>query len=219
MDWLLLQLADSAFPTGGFAHSNGFEAALQHGEIQDVAGLEKYLGELLWQAGYGALPLASAAHRQPGKIGELDGLCETFLASHVANRASRVQGRAFLATCERAFATTEILALATQIRAAGLHEHFAPVFGATIGALGVKLSSMQRLLLHLTLRGVLSAAIRLGVLGPYQAQRVQAAFACKLDDVLAHCAGLELSDLAQTAPLLDLVQANHDRLYSRLFQS
>jgi hypothetical protein len=30
-DWLIWQLMDSAFPTGGFAHSNGFEAAFQAG--------------------------------------------------------------------------------------------------------------------------------------------------------------------------------------------
>jgi urease accessory protein len=36
-DWLLWQLADSAFPTGGFAHSGGLEAAWQHGEIRNSA--------------------------------------------------------------------------------------------------------------------------------------------------------------------------------------
>ncbi len=219
MDWLLLQLADSAFPTGSFAHSNGFEAALQHGEVRDVAGFERYLTELLWQTGYGAMILAGEAHRCPLSIGELDSLSEVFLSSHVANRASRVQGRTFLSTCERSFGSAAITELAARIRAGELHEHFAPVFGAAVGALGVGRESMQRLLLHGTMRGVLSAALRLGIFGPYQAQRVQADFAKKLDEVLAQCADLALAELAQTAPLLDLVQANQDRLYSRLFQS
>ncbi|MDB5296990.1 MAG: putative urease accessory protein UreF, partial [Phycisphaerales bacterium] len=38
-DWLLWQLVDSAFPTGGFAHSGGVEAAWQHGRLRDGDGL------------------------------------------------------------------------------------------------------------------------------------------------------------------------------------
>ena len=31
--WRVLQLADSGFPTGGFAHSGGLESAVQHGSV------------------------------------------------------------------------------------------------------------------------------------------------------------------------------------------
>ena len=40
-----------------------------------------------------------------------------------------------------------------------------------------------------------------------------------LDEAARQCAALTLDDLAQPAPVLDLLQAAHDRLYSRLFQS
>jgi len=77
----------------------------------------------------------------------------------------------------------------------------------------------QRLHLHLTLRGVVSAAVRLGLVGTHQAQALQAALAPALDEVLSTCGAFGVEDLAQTAPLLDLFAATHDRLYSRLFQS
>lgn len=215
--WPLLQISDSAFPTGGFSHSGGLEAALQQGEIQGRAGLDAFLSELLWQTGHGGLVLATAVYDRPESLAQVDQTCDVFLSGHVANRASRVQGRTYFSTCERSFPGTSLERVARVTQAT--HSHFAPVFGAVFQAMDVGRETMQQLHLHFTLRGAISAAIRLGVLGPYEAQRVQSRFAPVLDKILARCAGLSIDDLAQTAPLLDLFQSNHDRLYSRLFQS
>jgi hypothetical protein len=55
------------------------------------------------QAARGALPLASAAHRSPERLAELDHLSDAFLSSPVANRASCAQGRALLSSAIRSF--------------------------------------------------------------------------------------------------------------------
>jgi urease accessory protein len=81
------------------------------------------------------------------------------------------------------------------------------------------LGEVQALFLSLALRGALSAAVRLGVLGPLEAQRVQWDYRNHLDEVLAACGTMESGEATQPSPLLDLVGAHHDRLYSRLFQS
>jgi urease accessory protein len=75
------------------------------------------------------------------------------------------------------------------------------------------------MLLYGTARGVLSAAVRLGIAGSYEAQRLQHGCGPWLDRVADRCADLSLDDVAQTAPVIDLLQSAHDRLYSRLFQS
>jgi urease accessory protein len=61
--------------------------------------------------------------------------------------------------------------------------------------------------------------VRLGIVGSYEAQRLQ--FDCLpwLERFAAKCRELDDRDLEQTAPILDLLQAGHERLYSRLFQS
>ena len=102
---------------------------------------------------------------------------------------------------------------------AGLRMHLAPIWGAVFRALSVPLDAAQRLFLWSTARGVLSAAVRLGLAGTHEAQSMLAGFSPLLDEVHAACAPLGLESLAQPAPLADLLQATHDRLYSRLFQS
>ncbi len=65
--------------------------------------------------------------------------------------------------------------------------HLAPLFGATAAKLGASRAETQELTLHLALRSVLSAAVRLGVVGPHEGQRMHHASAPLLDEVLAAC--------------------------------
>jgi urease accessory protein len=211
------QLADSGFPTGGFAHSAGLEAAWQTGEVPTPEALEHFVGAALWQAGRGLLPLVSAAHVDPGRLEELDEVCHVFLINGVASRASCVQGRALAATCARVWPGDTMSALEDRVTL--LHGHLAPVFGAALSLLGLSLRTTQQLFLYTTLRGLTSAAVRLGIVGTYAAQRMQVDCAAALDVVLQRCADLRDADIAQTSPILDVLQAGHDRLYSRLFQS
>lgn len=215
--FLILQLSDSAFPTGSFAHSWGLEAAWQNGEMPDAATLRRFVHDVLCQTGRGALPLLTAVHRHPERLGELDQLADVFLTNVVANRASRVQGRALLTTCARVWPLPALQAL--EHSAETRCGHGAPLTGAVMRALCIPLTVAQRLFLYNSARGVLAAAVRLGIVGSYDAQRLQYDCAAVMDRVLDRCGELDESALAQTAPVLDLLQAAHDRLYSRLFQS
>src|ERR1700759_5303623 len=85
--WLLWQLSDSAFPTGGFAHSAGLEAAWQHGEVKNRGELASFVEASLHQVGRAALPFVLAAHAEPERLEEFDMLCDAFTTNHVANRA------------------------------------------------------------------------------------------------------------------------------------
>lgn len=214
---LLWQLADSAFPTGSFAHSWGLEAAWQSGEVPDAGALRRFVAAALEQAGRGMLPLLNAAHRDPGRLRELDEIANAFLINSVANRSSRVQGRAFSATCARVWPSPEVAATDVQVRECC--GHAAPAIGAMLRTLGVAASAARQLSLFATARGVLAAAVRLGITGSYDAQRLQHEAAPLILAIEERSAGLDERDLAQTAPVLDLLQAAHDRLYSRLFQS
>jgi urease accessory protein len=195
---LLLQLADSGFPSGGFAHSGGLEAAHQLGEVEDVAA---YARLALRQAASAMGPFVVKAHRGDD-LAALDAEQEAFLTNHVARRASRAQGRALLRTMREVFPQLDLEDL-----------HLAVAFGAAYARLGVDRETTARIFLFQALRATLSAAVRLGMVGALEAQRMLHATAPEID-------GLEVPEEPwQTAPLLELFGATHDRLFSRLFQS
>jgi len=214
LDWLLWQLMDSAFPTGGFAHSLGLEAAWQHGEVRNRTELVAFIEAGLHQLGHAALPFVMAAFDTPEKLDEFDQFCDVFTTNHVANRASRAQGRAFLSAVERIF-NYELRIPNSELSCA----HCAPVFGASLRRLGVPRETASRLFFFNQLRSVLAAAVRLNIIGPMEAQILQQRLAVKAEEILGRCQTLTLDDLAQTSSLLDLWQGAQDRLYSRLFQS
>ena len=217
---LLWQLADSAFPAGGFAHSGGLEAALQHGAVTGVEELQAFTRAAIRQGGHSGLPFVTAAYQNPRGVAELDSLCDAFLVNPVSNRASRAQGRSFVTACSRIFRSQSVDHLGRVIHGeSAICGHYAPLFGATLNALEVDRLVAQRLFLFLMSRTVTSAAVRLGLASAYDAQRLQAAIAPEVDRTIECCADLQPWDIAHTAPLIDLFQSTHDRLYSRLFQS
>jgi urease accessory protein len=218
-DFLLWQLADTGFPAGGFAHSGGLEASVHHGRVTDDTTLRSFARQALAQSGRSALPLVTAAHFNPENLAELDRLSDAFLATAVANRASRAQGRAFLSSAARSFPQAALSPLDDRVRRERLAGHYAPLFGAVLSVLEVDRLETQRLFLYITGRGIGSAGVRLGLIGAYEAQELQTMLAADIDRVIEECGVLAPLEISQTAPLIDLCQSTHDRLYSRLFQS
>ena len=216
-EWLAWQIVDSAFPTGSFAHSLGLEAAWQHGEVATTDELRDFADAAIVQAGYSVIPLVNGTFASGERLEELDAVANAFLTNPVANRASRIQGRTLVATAERIWPSAEMRAL--KVRCDATFAHLGPVSGAVFSALGLALGTAQRMMLYTTARGVLSAAVRLGIVGSYEAQRLQCGCEPRLNDIARRCRHLTIDDLAQTAPVIDVTQSAHDRLYSRLFQS
>lgn len=73
--------------------------------------------------------------------------------------------------------------------------------------------------MFLVLRGLISSAVRLNIVGPLMGQQLQTQLSSVAEELLQSYAHLDIDDVAQPVPIVDLIQASHDKLYSRLFNS
>ena len=116
--WLALEICDSGFPGGAFAHSLGLESAKNHGFVTESRdSLKSFVLQTLEQSVTHMLPLIHRAHicstdsdsNMTALLTELrhvDGYCHTILTNEVSRRASRAQGKCFLRAATEAFSST-----------------------------------------------------------------------------------------------------------------
>jgi len=216
---LVWQIADTAFPVGGFAHSGGLESACHAGEVKGPGLLREFVETAIVQARFGMLPFAKGAHESVEAVRELDEFCDAFLVNHVANRASRSLGRAMLYVAGASFGHSGLAALAREWQDSGAPQHYGVVFGAVGRLLELPLSSTLRLALFIAVRDLISSAVRLNVLGPLRAQTLLFELGHSIDEASDPTGVPSPHDAVQTAPVMDILQNAHDDLYSRLFQS
>lgn len=211
--YLLWQLLDSALPTGALAHSGGLEAQIQvHGCRDIAASIRSLTATCLAQQ----LPLVEVVYNQPGALAAQDQYCAALLSNHVARRASLAQGQALLCVLEQMALTDACSQLRQDIRNRHIAGHLPPIFGFVFRHCEISLQQCRESFAFITVRDLFSAAVRLGVCGPMQAQRQQYRLMQDIDRMLAVFAGSEAQHIH---PIQDIVHGMHDRLYSRLFSS
>ena len=218
---IILQISDSAFPTGAFAYSNGLEALARAGKFPDAAALESYLDAYLRQAGEFDLAFLTAAHCEADPAA-FEILClewDATLWNQPVRKASLRQGRALLDSLSETFASPGIKALKNTASAIEWDLHFVPVLGRSLALLGASAQQACWVYLHGLIRDQMAAAMRLGLLGPRSAQSIQARTLAVAEGRLKDTTPLPYREAWRTSPLVEAGQGGHGFLYSRLFQN
>ncbi|KAI9683811.1 MAG: hypothetical protein M1829_004145 [Trizodia sp. TS-e1964] len=230
----LLLLSDSALPLGSFAFSSGLESYLAHHRPTPPPAFQHFLALSLTSLASTTLPYVLHAHRTPQALAALDNDLDASMPCTVARRASVTQGRALLSVWDRSFrphvsradAGVETLLdeFQSSLRAPrefGPNGHLAPLVGVVALLMGLTARQTAYLYLCNHVKGVLSAAVRAGVMGPYQAQGVLASAVVPEAIVIAidRYWDVAVEDSGQTCPMIDIWMGRHELLYSRIFNS
>jgi urease accessory protein len=206
--WLdLLQVVDSSFPSGSYAHSSGLESL-------GADRLQAHL-ELRVREGLGRFELVFVLHAYTWPLSDLDKRLHVMLLPFETRRGSALVGTALLrAACDlvRDARLSEFLAV-------GPHRHHAVAFGAIATMLDVPPRLAAQTYAFMSLRGHVSAAQRLGWLGQREAQRMLHALKSEVHMAVDTACGLDLDEAGAFAPTWDVASMAHEFAPARLFAS
>ncbi|KAI8803677.1 hypothetical protein BJ742DRAFT_742692 [Cladochytrium replicatum] len=216
MDWKIWMIADSALPTGGFVSSNGLEAASQANHVHDLpeyirnAMHNAALSQLPFvEAAYLSLDISdsTSADTIVRRLVRIDRAFDSTLSNHVAKRTSKAQGTALLLVLQRSFplhqwedgnvgpsSQKEITTIWSEAvskfkkmcRANLSPGHISIAFGILCRCLGVTAEKALPMFMFLQARSMISAAVRMNLVGPYQAQVILGTMGSTVVDSTLH---------------------------------
>ncbi|KAK4179834.1 hypothetical protein QBC36DRAFT_343437 [Triangularia setosa] len=194
------------------------------------------------------LPFVLTAHRNPtfASLVELDDAQDASIICTVGRRASIAQGRALLGIWERSFSQSlppppatidstipsekqkkDLKDFALLVKKSSGKEipdasaHLAPLFGAICSTVGLTLQQTAYIFLFGHVKALVSAAVRAGMFGPYQAQKVLAGSSVQelITEMIKREWNAPVAKAGQNVPVMDLWFGRHEVLYSRIFNS
>jgi urease accessory protein len=221
----LLAWLSPGFPTGSFSYSHGLEAAAESGAVHDRGSLQNWISTVL-TSGSGRIDadILRDAHRAAAED-EIEALMlanrrgVAFRATAEMALETTAQGAAFLATCRAAWPEPFLGRWAEMLdESKGAVCHAAGVGVATARA-GIPLDLALTGYLQAMAANLVSAGLRLGIIGQTDGQRVLAALEAVIGGAVAGALHREPSQFGGATFAVELASMAHETQYSRLFRS
>jgi urease accessory protein len=221
----LLHFADSAFPTGGYAHSFGLETYCQAGLVRGREDLERYLvAQIEGSAGPCDATAAVGALRAAGRedlpaCREIDATLEAMKAVKEFRDGSRQMGRQTLRVAAALTGEARLLRYAADVDKGLAPGHHAVAYGLTAAALGWEPEAAATAYLYSATALLVGAAMRLLSMGQMDGQGVLWSLHPVIERVAREAAARNAADLWSFAPGIEIAGIRHATLEMRLFRS
>ncbi len=216
----VLQYADSFFPGGTAAFSWGLETLSAD---RRVAGAEQVSGFIAGQLRHRwatserpALVAAWRAGEDLAAVAEVDRELETLSLAREMREGSRRAGAALI-NVHAKLGTSGAGAYQAMLRNGAAFGHLAAMQGLVWRAAGLDESAASAASAHVLAVGLLGAALRLGLIGHVEAQRILTGLRPLMARLLAEPAPAPLGEIGVYAPAADIAAMRHETSEVRLF--
>jgi urease accessory protein len=220
----LLQLCDSLFPIGGFAYSDGLEAATASGAIVDPQGLREWLDVGLEET-IGRLegPAARSAYaafieqRWDTLVG-LDREVTALRPARSGRRSSRAMGSRLVTTWYALHPDPRLEQLASLARSGALGPTLPVAFASACASAGIGARLTLEAFAYTRLSATVSAAMRLMPIGQLEAHALLAGLLERVPAIAGRIIDRRAAP-ESFAPAADMASMTQQYLHSRLFRS
>ena len=219
-----LQLADSFFPTGMFASSNGLEFLFTGKKIQNASDLAEIIRiNITQQIGPSDCIALSNTFDEIDK-GDFDEIIRTdqvlFSTKSIKeNRDASVRSGAQLVKCVCEFVKDDEILNKYQknMIEKKVHGVFPIAFAICCNALKIKKEKSMIMFLHGFIVMMVGAALRLGLIQHFEGQKIIHTMKSTISQTVKEYSDKSLTEMWQFAPQIDIVQMSHEKMNSKMF--
>jgi urease accessory protein len=219
----LMQLSDSAFPSGSFTHSYGVETLINEKLITGTTGLESfvtsYVTNIVATADARSAYAAAAATDLETVLDLARTLYRTKAASELRNACLQT-GRRLTEEASIHIESPLLHAYAQALHADATLGCHPVAFGVVSGALGVEPTDVAAALMLTSANTMLQAAMRLGRISHRDTQATLHRLRPMIDDLTRQVESTgPAAPLLAFQPLQEIASMKHERAEARLFAS
>jgi urease accessory protein len=221
----MLAWLSPGYPIGAFAYSHGLEAAAESGTVQDGRSLQHWISAVVTLGG-GRLDadILRDAHRAAAAV-DVDALVTAnrrgiaFRATAETLLETTAQGVAFLATCRAAWPEPFLDRWAAVLDEGNEAICYPAAVGAATARAGISAICALTGYLQAMSANLISAGLRLGIIGQTDGQRILAALEPVVGAAAAGALTRDPSSFGGATFAVELASMAHEIQYTRLFRS
>jgi urease accessory protein len=221
----MLAWLSPGFPTGSFSFSHGLEAAAERGSVCDRASLRSWIGAVVVLGGG---RIDADVLRDAHRAAAADNIAALMVANQrgVAFRTTAetrlettVQGEAFLTTCCAAWPDPFLDRWAARLAQCSEPVCHPAAVGAATARAGIPLESALTAYLQAMVANLVSAGLRLGLIGQTDGQRIMASLELVIGTAVTGAMTRDPGSFGSATFAVELASMVHEIQYTRLFRS